>query len=107
MGTTYYFKIDIAGDTGRTAAKVKTIITQIDSIIDSLLTQALVDIGNGNVVEYEIDTGQSKQKVKLMDGNAVYNMINRYETLRQRYENMLTPRRVRLVDGKNFRYKNR
>ena len=77
-------------------------IEQIDAIIASLYNTALVSVGNGDVAEYEIDTGQTKQKVKYTSTSSVTNAIKNYETIRDMLRAKLSPRVVRRMDSKNF-----
>lgn len=99
-----YFKIETGA---RTREQILARIAQLDLIIDSLQTQALTSINDGNVVEYEIDTGQSKQKVKYSDTTTVMNAIAKYEAMRTYYENKLTPRQLRAIPGKNMNLRHR
>ena len=98
----YYFKIDPLGGS-RTPEKITTIIGQIDALIDSLMLTALKSVGSGNIVQYKLDTGQTKTDVTYSSTESVTKAIEQYENLRQRYVNMLTPRVVRMMDGRNFR----
>lgn len=102
MDEVVFIKMDIAGGTGLTAARVKSIIAQIDATIDAFLVKGLEAVANGDKVMYELDTGQTKTKVQYTDPTAIYKAIDNLTSLRRRYQNMLTPRRVRLVDGKSF-----
>jgi hypothetical protein len=87
----------------QTRAQICAKIAQIDVMILSLYSTALKSVANGDVAEYEIDTGQTKQKVKYTSTSSVYNAINGYEMLREKLQAKLSPRVVRLMDGKNFR----
>lgn len=98
----FYFKIDSLGGS-RTPAKIKTIIGQLDAVIDSLLETALKSVGTGNLVQYKFDTGQTKTDVTYSSTASVTQAITEYENLRQRYVNMLTPRAIRMMDSRNFR----
>jgi len=89
--------------TGRkTRQQICDRIAEIDAILDSLYSIALVSVGNGDVSEYEIDTGQTKQKVKYTSTASVRNSIDGYEDLRLKLQNQLAPRKVRLMHSKNF-----
>jgi len=77
-------------------------IAQIDVIISSLYDTALKSVANGDVAEYEIDTGQTKQKVKYSSTSSVLNSIKGYESLREMLQAKLAPRVVRLMGGQNF-----
>ena len=78
-------------------------IAKIDELIDFLLASALPSVQQGNYAEYEIDTGQTKQKVKYTDPSEVVNTIGLYRKLRKQYENDIIPRKVGLVDSKSIR----
>lgn len=95
-----YLKLDA---TGRTRAQILARIAQVDALLDSLFTTALTSVGNGNIMQYKLDTGQTKTDVMYSTVSQVEAGISKYEDLRQRYVNMLTPRMVRLVPGRNFR----
>lgn len=98
----FYFKIDRLGGE-RTPTKIRTIISQIDAVIDSLMETALTSVANGNIVQYKLDTGQTKTDVMYSSTESVTMAIQKYEALRQMYVNMLTPRAVKLMDVRNFR----
>ena len=95
-----FFKISGGG---RSRSQLLSKIASIDAIIDSLLTTALVSVGNGHMVEYEINTGQTTQKVQYSTPNQITNAVLEYEKIRQYYENKLIPRGVQLMDSSNFR----
>lgn len=95
-----FYRIDTAC---RTRAQILVIIGQIDALIASLYTTAIQSVANGGTAEYEIDTGQTKQKVKYTTTESVTRAISEYEKLRMMMENKLQNRVVRLVDSKNFR----
>ena len=99
-----YFKIETGG---RSREEILARIAQLDLIINALQTQAYASINEGNVVEYEIDTGQSKQKVKYTDTMTVMNAIAKYEAMRTYYRNKISPRSVRAIPGKNMNLRNR
>lgn len=100
MDNIIFFKLSTGQ---RTRAQICARIAQIDAIIDSLYDTALVSVGNGNMIQYEIDTGQTKQKVQYSTTDSVTRAIQDYEKIRQMLQNKLTPRMVRLMDSKNFR----
>ena len=95
-----FFKLSTGA---RTEAQVKAKIAQIDAIIDSLFTTALVSVGNADVIEYEIETGQTKTRVEYTTPAQVTAALKVYETMRVYYQNLLSPRVVRLMDYRNFR----
>lgn len=99
-----YFKIDTGA---RTRTEILALIASLDALIDAMMTQALLSVNDGNVVEYELDTGQSKQKVKYSDANQVMNAVRKYEALRTYYQNKITPRQLRAIPGKNMNRRNR
>jgi len=98
-----YTRLDVSFGTGRTAATIRANIAKIDTVIDLLFTEAIASVANTGKAMYELDTGQTKTKVEYTDPDAIMNAIDKWENLRQRYVNCLSPSMVRLVDGKNFR----
>jgi hypothetical protein len=95
-----FFRIDSGA---RTRTEILAIIAQIDALISSLYSTAIQSVANGGTAEYEIDTGQTKQKVKYTSTESITVAIQGYEKLRTMMENKLQSRIVRLVDEKNFR----
>ena len=95
-----FFKLNTGA---RTATQIKAIIVQIDNIIESLFTTALVSVGNADIVAYEIETGQTKTKVEYSTPGQVTSAIENYEKIRQMYANKLAPRVITLMDSRNFR----
>lgn len=95
----HYFKINTGA---QSREQVLALIAQIDAIVDALLNQALTSVTGGNIVEYEIDTGQSKNRVRYSDTGQIINAVNEYKTLRVYYENKITPRQVRAIPSKNM-----
>jgi len=77
-------------------------IAKLDLLIDSLYTVAITSVGNANIIEYEINTGQTKQRVEYSTAKQVTDAIAQYEKLRDMLRVKLTPRVVRLSDSKNF-----
>lgn len=100
MSGTLYFKCDVSL---RSNTAIRTKIEQLDALIDSLLTTAMTSVSNGNIAEYEIDTGQTRNRVKYSTTDQVVESLRLYENMRQFYANKLTSGVVRLVDSKNFR----
>jgi len=95
-----YFKLT---NCGRSRSQIIEKIAQIDAIIESLINTALVSVGNGNMIQYKIDTGQTKQEVEYTTPGQVTAAIKEYEKIRQIYNNKLTPRTFKLTNYKNFR----
>lgn len=91
-------------DTGaRTTSEIKTLIANVDSLITVLMTTAITSVTNGSIMEYDVDTGQTTQRVKYSTMKEVTDAISNYEKIRQMYQNKLTPRVKRAIDSKNFR----
>ena len=95
-----YFKLDTCM---QTREQIVTKIGQIDAIIESLYATALTSVANGDKIMYELDTGQTRQKVQYSTTQSVTASINSYENLRQMLQNKLSPRYFRLSDSQNFR----
>lgn len=94
-----YFKIPSLTQNG---TQIKAKIAALDLIISSLYDTAMKSVSTGNMVEYEIDTGQTKQRVQYSTLDTVTNAIASYEKLRQMLVNKLSPRSFQLRDSKNF-----
>ena len=101
-GIGYIFcKID---NNAETPEEIKAQIAIIDAIIAELLNTALKSVQTGNIAEYELDTGQSKQRVKYTSVGSVMKAVRGWKELRKYFANDLLPRNVRLMDVKNFRH---
>lgn len=88
----------------RSDSSLKAKIDEIDLLIDELFNTALKSVQQGNLAEYELDTGQTKTRIKYSSVSSVTKAIEDYETLRQIYVNKLNRSvgSVRLMDEKNF-----
>ena len=95
-----FFKLSTAQ---QTRAQICAKITQLDALISSLYTSAITSVNNGDYASYEIDTGQTKQKVQYKNLTEVTRAIDAYELLREKLQAKLAPRVYRAMDGKNFR----
>jgi len=95
-----YYKVDFGLDV---CSNALSMITSIDGIIAQLVTTAMLSVQKGNLYEYEIDTGQSKQRVRYQTPSEVAEAINFYRKLRKTYEKDATPKVTRFVSGKNIR----
>lgn len=87
----------------QTCTSLEDRIAKIDAIIDELFNTALRSVANGDVIEYDIDTGQTKQKVQYSSAMQVSNAIQAYENIRQRYVNKLLGNKWKVVGEKNLR----
>lgn len=89
----------------RSNSSLRAKITEIDTLIDTLFESALKSVQNGNIAEYELDTGQTRTRLKYSSVSSVTKAIEDYENLRQLYVNKLnrTTGVVRLMDEKNFK----
>jgi len=96
---TQYFTLNTGA---RTRAEICAEIEQLDALIASLYATALISVGNANIIEYEINTGQTKQRVEYTTAKQVTDAIVSYKTIRGMLRAELTPNRVRLRDSKNF-----
>lgn len=77
-------------------------IAKIDTLIDSLFTVATNVVLKGGVQEYEINTGQTINRVKYRSVKEITDAIDGFRVLRKKYENDVVPRVVKLVDGRSF-----
>ena len=95
-----YYKVDFGLDVCGNAVAM---IASIDGIIQQLVVTGMLSVTKGNLYEYELDTGQTRTKVRYQTPSEVANAIDFYRKLRKKYEKDVTPRIVRLVAGKNIR----
>ena len=86
-----------------TRTQVVERLAQIDAIIDALLVATLTSGGLGGKVEYELDTGQSKQRVTYNTPDDIAKALVRFNTLRDMYARKCSKRIIKLTDKKNFR----
>jgi len=103
MDTPIFYATNVSFNSGTDRAEIQANIDAIKAIISALLTQVLVAVQAGNVVMYELDTGQTRTKTQFSDPATLRKMVKEWEETRQMYENMLAPSRVRMVDSRNFR----
>ena len=92
-----YFKLCSSGTGAMTKTQVLEIIAQLDVLILSLLSTALKSVANGNIIEYEVDTGQTKNRMIYSKASDVTEAIKEYKKIRNEYQAMLSPRVVRMV----------
>lgn len=100
MADVLYFKINTAA---RTTAEITALIASLDAIISELLNTALRAVAQGDIAEYDIQTGQTIHRVKYSNQKTITEAIQGYEKLRQYYANKCIPRKKKLVHAKNFR----
>lgn len=81
-------------------------IANIDKVIEALEIMSIDAAATGNYAEYSLDNGQSRIKTVYRSLVQIGLAIREFEAIRQRYINRLNGRNVRLVDGKNFSYRN-
>jgi len=91
----------------RSDRELRDLINNIDLLINSLNTEAIKNIGNTGVAEYELDTGQTRIKKKFTTTSSIIAAVKEYETLRQFYVNKLnkTTGRYTLMGSENFKNK--
>lgn len=98
----YNTKIDF-----RSVSQLRQLIVQLDAVINELHSSALAAVGSGNISEYELDTGQTKTRIRYTSVKSVTESIEAFERLRQMYvnkiENATHGRVTQLVDQSNFR----
>ena len=95
-----FFKLD---SPIQTREQIIAKIAQLDAIITSLYDTALKSVANGNMIQYRIDTGQTKQEIEYSKVEDVVLAIERYEKLRTMLVVKCQPKVVRLMDSKNFK----
>lgn len=100
MADIYLFKNepDLASVEHRNA-----MILSLRGIINELLTTALRQVAVGDVAEYDIQTGQTTNRVKLSSMKEVQDTIENYTRLLNLIESKKQPRVVRLLHDKNWR----
>lgn len=98
----YNTKLDL-----RTPNDLRQIIAQIESIQNELRTMAPSLIANVGIAEYDLDTGQTKTRVRYNSITQLTNSIKAFEELRKFYLNELeilcVGRVTQFVDQSNFR----
>lgn len=104
MGHVRYFKI---ADGGQTQEEIDAIIASLDAIIQELLKTALRGVTQADIAEYDIETGQTVQRVKYSSQETLLKSIEGYKRLRQLYANRTLNRKIKLVDSKVFIRKSR
>lgn len=89
----------------RSEESLKAKITEIDAIINELMTIAIPTIQTGNVAEYELDTGQTRVRKKYNSISVVRVEIEQWEATRQMYVNKLNKSvgSYRLMNERNFK----
>lgn len=90
--------------------KTSDLLTQINKIKDVIaaLTQTMLDgAPQGNILEYSLDTGQSKMRTVYKGANAIVGQIAALEKLCDiyivKYNKLKHGNIVRLQDSKNFK----
>jgi ABC-type transporter lipoprotein component MlaA len=89
----------------RSDASLRAKIAEIDILIDELINTAMKSVTQGNIAEYELDTGQTRTRIKYTSVGSVAQSIEDYEKIRQMYLNKLnrTTGSVRLMGEQNFK----
>lgn len=100
MADVQYYKID---ESAETVAEVRELIASLKAMRTELLTTALRSVRNGDIAEYDINTGQQTNRIKYTSTKSVLDSIEGCTRLIKLYSNSLIPRRIVMRDGKNFR----
>lgn len=85
--------------------KIKERLAVIDQVIDNLEAAMVLATTGGDstgIVEYEIHTGATKQKVRHTEPEQFIQALEKWQRYRDYLASKLTPRRVRLVKGRSF-----
>lgn len=77
-------------------------IDRIDTVIDALLTNALIAAEKDNIEEYSLNDGQTIIRTKYRGAESVQKSIIGFMKIKQIYVNRLNGRVTRLVDGKSI-----
>lgn len=90
--------------------KTTDLLTQINNIkaVIAALTQTMLDgAPQGNILEYSLDTGQSKMKTIYKGANAIVSQIASLEKLCDiyivRYNKLKNGSITRMIDSKNLK----
>lgn len=98
-----YCKLDLTYKGNYTAQRQIDRINKLCTIIDTLENTALTAVGNGDVVVFELNNGQSTQKTEFRDPDQIAKAIEYYDTIVRKIIARLTPAAVRMVDSKNIK----
>lgn len=96
------FKISTGG---QTPEKIKERLSVYDQIID-LYEAALITAGNEGtttIIEYELHTGQTKQRVKYGTPEEIMRSLKMLQHLRDSLSAKLSPRTMRLIPDNSFK----
>lgn len=77
-------------------------IQRIDTIIDALLTNALVAAGKDRIEEWSLNDGQTIIREKYRSSVDIQKAIMAFEQIKQVYVNRCNGRMTRLKDGKSI-----
>jgi hypothetical protein len=78
-------------------------LANIDEII-ALYEAAMITGGSeASIVEYELDTGQTKQRVKQSEPTQLASSLNNLQNFRDKMAAKLSPRNVRLMPIDSFK----
>ena len=86
------------------ATDLQTRITRIEAVITALETQLLTGAGDGDVISYTLDTGQTKISSQYRGVDSIMNGLKALDTLRQRLINQLNGRQKALRPWQGLRY---
>lgn len=91
----------------QSANSLKDKYNKVNAIIDMLYSTALTAAGTDDMLEYNIDDGQTKIRTVYKGTNSILKAIDVLERQKQTILNQLNGRITRSVDGKNLnRYRN-
>ena len=96
---TYYDSFGIYITSKRTSRER---IVAIDAVIDALINTSLDAAGSANMMEYDLDDGQSKIKTMYRSPDEITKAIFAFEKLKEMYINKLNKRTFRMVDEKQM-----
>lgn len=78
-------------------------IENMDLIIGKIETAMLSDSAGSAIVEYELDTGQTRQRVKLSTSKELAETLDKIQLMRDRLAAKLDPKVVRLIPNRSLR----
>ena len=81
----------------QTREQITARLTNIDLIIERIESALLESNSSPSMVEYELDTGQTKTRVKLASASQMVSTLETLDKMRGRLVSKITPRVVQLI----------
>ena len=87
----------------QTTDQITARIANLDQIIALYEAAMITGAAGASMVEYELDTGQTKQRVKHSEPTSMIKALESLQMQRDRLAVKLQPRSVRLINHGSFR----